>query len=46
MLGYGGIIVDMLPGGATYYYVSDGGEFYNDEGQFASTRAVMELQQL
>ena len=46
MLGYGGIVVDMLPGSATSYYVSDDGQFFNDAGQFASTRAVAKLRQL
>ncbi len=27
MSGYGGIVVVLMPNGATYYYVSDGGEF-------------------
>jgi hypothetical protein len=27
MLGYGGIVVALLPNGITYYYVSDGGKF-------------------
>jgi len=39
MRGFGGIIVAMLPSGASYYYFSDG-------GQFSADRAVTELDRL